>query len=521
MSFAKVYSAQNVMLKAKTITIEVDIAKKTLQAITIVGLPDKAVEESRDRVGAAIKNSGFVSFKNKNQKVVFSLAPADLKKEGPNFDLGLALAYLLAAEKARDPKNNYPGIKFDPKKKIFLGELALDGTLRPIKGVLPLVKHAKENGFEEIYLPKENEREAALIHGIKIFGAFNLNEVINHLEKRTLLKEAPETKVDYKKRERKARLDFSDIKGQERAKRGLEIAAAGAHNISMYGPAGTGKTMLSKAFSGILPKFDFDEVLEVTSIHSVVGALGDIQEGLVVNPPFRSPHHTSSYTSLVGGGTYPKPGEITLAHRGVLFLDEFPEFDRRVVESLRQPLEDRVISISRTKGSATFPANFILVAAMNPCPCGNFGTKKICSCTPIQIDKYKRKLSGPIMDRVDLWVEVSDIDHKTLTEKGSGSQSEEIRERVIRARQKQKRRFEGEKIKTNSEMGAKEITNMIRLPQDVKNILNESAKRLDLSARSYHKMIKLARTIADLDNSPEITKEHILEALQYRPKIFV
>jgi magnesium chelatase family protein len=522
MSFAKVYSVQNVLLKAKIITIEADITKKTLHAISIVGLPDKAVEESRDRVGAAIKNSGFKSFKSKNQKVVFSLAPADLKKEGPIFDLAIALAYLLAVEKGRDDEDNYQGIKFDAEKKIFLGELALNGGLRPIKGVLPLVRHAKEKGFEEIYLPYENEREAGLIHGIKIFGVHSLNEVINHLEERILLKQAPETKVDYEKRERKVMLDFSDIKGQERAKRGLEIAAAGGHNIAMYGPAGTGKTMLARAFSGILPRFDFDEVLEVTSIHSVVGALGDIQEGLVVNPPFRSPHHTSSYVSLVGGGTFPRPGEITLAHRGVLFLDEFPEFERRVAESLRQPLEDRIVSISRTKGTASFPANFILIAAMNPCPCGNFGTKKVCNCSPMQIDRYRKKLSGPIMDRIDLWVEVADIDHESLTERGSGKESEKVKSRVSKAREKQKNRFEGEgeKIKMNSEMGVKEITNLIKLTQDVKNILNESAKKLDLSARSYHKMIKLARTIADLEGSSEISKDHILEALQYRPKIF-
>jgi len=506
MAFAKVFSAQNVLLDAKIILIEVDITKKTLHAISIVGLPDKAVEESRDRVGAAIKNSDFESYKSKNQKVVISLAPANLKKEGPNFDLGIALSYLLASEQ----------IKFDPENKIFLGELSLDGKLRKIKGVLPLVKYAKERGFEEIYVPKENGEEAALITGLKIYGAGTLKEVVGHLEGKELIKEAPETKVKYEDKE--SAFDFSDIKGQARAKRGIEIAAAGGHNIAMYGPAGTGKTMLARAFSGILPQFDFDEVLEITSIYSVAG---ELSSGLITSPPFRSPHHTSSYVSLVGGGAYPRPGEITLAHRGVLFLDEFPEFERRVIESLRQPLEDRVVSISRAKASATFPANFILIAAMNPCPCGNFGTKKVCNCTPIIIDRYKKKLSGPIMDRVDLWVEVSDVEHEKLTEKGSGKESGEVKKRVAKARNKQKKRFGNKKIKINSEMGAKEITNIIHLNDGVKNILNESAKRLDLSARSYHKMIKLARTIADLENSPEIGEEHILEALQYRPKIFI
>ena len=506
MSFAKVYSAQTILLDAKIITIEADITKKTLNAIAIVGLPDKGVEESRDRVGAAIKNSGYKSFKNKNEKVVFSLAPADLKKEGPLCDLGIALSYLLAAE----------DIKFDSEKKIFLGELSLDGKLRPIKGVLPLVRHAKEKGYEEVYLPKENEKEAALISGVRIYGGNTLKEVISHLEGGELIKQTPQTKIEYDDKD--PRLDFSDIKGQDRAKRGIEIAAAGGHNIAMYGPAGTGKTMLARAFSGVLPRFDFDEILEVTSIYSIVG---ESRGELIINPPFRSPHHTSSYVSIVGGGTYPKPGEVTLAHRGVLFLDEFPEFERRVIESLRQPLEDRVVSISRAKGSATFPANFILVAAMNPCPCGNFGTKKVCNCSPIMIDRYKKKLSGPIMDRIDLWVEVSDVAHDKLTQKGSGTESKKVKGRVVKARNKQKSRFKKLDIKTNSEMGAKEITNIIRLTDEVKSILNESAKKLDLSARSYHKMIKLARTIADLENSPEITEEHILEALQYRPKIFV
>ena len=504
MAFAKIYSVQNVLLDAKIISIEVDLSKG-LYAFNIVGLPDKAVEESKDRVGAAIKNSGYKSPKKKNQKIVVSLAPADLKKEGPNFDLGIAMAYLLASK----------DIKFKPEKKIFLGELSLDGKLQKIKGVLPLVKHVKEKGFEEIYLPHQNAKEGALIDGVKVYGANNLKEIVEHLENKKLLKATPRTEVKYLISDYD--YDFSDIKGQEGAKRGIEIAAAGGHNIAMYGPAGTGKTMLARAFGTILPQFDFEEVLEVTAIHSVSGELG---ENLITNPPFRSPHHTSSYVSLVGGGTFPKPGEVTLAHRGVLFLDEFPEFERRVVESLRQPLEDRVVSISRAKGSATFPANFILIAAMNPCPCGNFGTKKICNCSPISIDRYKKKLSGPIMDRIDLWVEVADVQHDKLTEKGSGGESKEIRKRVIDAREKQKNRFNKLKIKTNSEMGAKEITNIIQLSSEVKNILNESARKLDLSARSYHKIIKLAQTIADLENSAKIEGGHILEALQYRPKIF-
>ncbi len=404
MSFAKVYSAQVNLLRGAIVTIEVDLSKG-LHTFSVVGLPDKAVDESKDRVSGAIKNSGFKSPKAKNQKIIVSLSPADLKKEGPFFDLAIAIAYLKACG----------DIKFNSEKKIFLGELGLDGTLRSIRGALPLAEEAKRKGFEEIYLPKENTVEAALVEGIKIFGAESLGEVVEHLDetKSKLNKKANKkisaqikTKINYK-REMKGG-DFSDIRGQEGAKRGLEIAAAGGHNIAMYGPPGTGKTMLARVFSSLLPDLNLDEVLEITGIHSVAGAT---RGELVCFPPFRSPHHTSSYVSLIGGGTYPKPGEVTLAHRGVLFLDEFPEFEKRVIESLRQPLEDNIVSISRAKGSAVFPSNFILVAAMNPCPCGNAGSKKrACICRPWELDRYKRKLSGPIMDRIDLWVSVGNVD---------------------------------------------------------------------------------------------------------------
>src|SRR3989344_1309974 len=380
MSFAKVYSAQVNLLKGAIVTIEVDLSKG-LHTFSVVGLPDKAVDESKDRVSGAIKNSGFKSPKAKNQKITVSLSPADLKKEGPFFDLAIAIAYLKAAGE----------IKFNSEKKIFLGELGLDGVLRSVRGALPLAEEAKKKGFEEIYLPKENAVEAALVEGIKVFGAGSLREVIAHINEQKIsdkdddedemglprfrsnrkILPQPRTKISYKKEMKGG--DFSDIRGQEGAKRGLEIAAAGGHNIAMYGPPGTGKTMLARVFSGLLPDLSIDEVLEITGIHSVAGsARGE----LVCFPPFRSPHHTSSYVSIVGGGTYPKPGEVTLAHRGVLFLDEFPEFEKRVIESLRQPLEDNIVSISRAKGSAIFPSNFLLVAAMNPCPCGNSGSKK-------------------------------------------------------------------------------------------------------------------------------------------------
>jgi magnesium chelatase family protein len=388
---------------------------------------------------------------------------------------------------------------------------------------------AKKAGYEEIYLPKENAIEAALVDGIKIFGAESLKEVVEHIN--TLPKIGGKlgekilvqikTEISYKKEMKNS--DFSDVKGQEGAKRGLEIAAAGGHNVAMYGPPGTGKTMLARAFSQLLPDLGLEEVLEITGIHSVAG----VTHGeLISSAPFRSPHHTSSYVSIIGGGTYPKPGEVTLAHRGVLFLDEFPEFEKRVIESLRQPLEDNVVSISRAKGTATFPSNFILVAAMNPCPCGNAGSKqKACICKPSDLDRYKRKLSGPIIDRIDLWVSVGNVDYKKLGEVGDGEKSENIKKRVINARKIQAERFEKfqkdtkRNIKTNSEMNVKDLTSMVKLNEEVRNLLDDSAERLALSARAYHRVIKIARTIADLENSEEINSNHILEAIQYRPKV--
>ena len=501
MSFAKVYSAQVNLLRGVIVTIEVDLSRG-LHSFSVVGLPDKAVDESKDRVSGAIKNSGFISPKSKNQKIIVSLSPADLKKEGPFFDLGMALAYMLASG----------DIKFNSEKKIFLGELGLNGVLRGIKGALPLIEEAKRRGFEEIYLPKENAVEGALIEKIKIFGATNL-------EKKKILVQ-PKTPINYKKEEKNG--DFADIRGQEGAKRGLEIAAAGGHNIAMYGPPGTGKTMLARAFSGLLPDLSLEEVLEITGIHSVAGALKSIRGELVCFPPFRAPHHTSSYVSIIGGGTYPKPGEVTLAHRGVLFLDEFPEFEKRVIESLRQPLEDNLVSISRAKGSAIFPSNFILVAAMNPCPCGNAGSKqKACICKPSDLDRYKRKLSGPIMDRIDLWVSVGNVDYKKLGGESGGEKNHSIKERVIRARAIQRNRFEklGRKINTNSEMNVKDLGSMVKLPKNVRDLLDESAERLALSARGYHRVIKIARTIADLEGSEDVKQNHILEAIQYRPKV--
>ncbi len=519
MSFAKTYSAQTIGLGAKIIDVEIDLSKG-LHSFTTVGLPDKGVEESRDRVSASIKNCGFISPKSVNQKVIVSLAPADIKKEGPIFDVAISLSYLLASGE----------IKFDSKKKLFLGELSLDGNLRRINGVLPIVSEAKNRGFEEIFLPKDNAIEAALVSDIKVYGADNLKEIINHLNEKSVENGNSKEKAIRKKIEQQKQTeiilendefitDFSEIKGQETAKRGLEIAAAGGHNIAMYGPPGTGKTMLAKAFAHILPPLSFDEILEITSIHSIAGTL---KKEIITKSPVRSPHHTSSYVSIVGGGTIPKPGEVTLAHRGVLFLDEFPEFERKVIESLREPLEEGEISISRSRGTHTFPANFILIAAMNPCPCGNFGSKtKECVCKPTDLLRYQRKISGPIIDRIDMWVEVSQIDYEKLGKEDSDKkETPEIKNRVIKARDIQKERFSKtkRKIKTNSEMEAKDINKITELSNKAKEILNTSAKKLNISARAYHRLIKLARTIADLEGSKEINPSHILEALQYRPK---